>query len=217
MPNIKAGKKSVTLTDSQLKRLGLTSKAEKLGCGKSACAYLPSPASDVVVKISKDADDALTAYILTQLACGQPKWSIPIHAVYRLPKNAYVLVTKKAEPIPEDLAAAFDDIYDKADDDVLDNWPEEYKKAAAFLKREDAKGEDVKVQQKALNAINEAVMGLRDLGLDWADFHSGNWMLYDGRPVVVDFGAMSQVDVDELPIENLKESKAVRKIPVLEF
>jgi len=219
VPTLNAGKKSVKLTDSQIEQLGLTDEAEKLGCGRSACAYLPHPNSDAVVKLTADPEDALTAFILTQLECGQPKWTIPIHAVYRIANNKFVIVTRKADPLPADLAKAFDEIYDEADDDVLDGWPEEYKEASAELKRREAKGEDVKVTRQALDAVNEAIMGLRSLGLDWADFHSGNWMLYDGKPVVVDFGAMSKADVDEVPIEQLNEpmTKRLKKIPVLRF
>ncbi len=54
--------------------------------------------------------------------------------------------------------------------------------------------------------------------MDWADFHSGNWMLFDGRPVVVDFGAMSKVDIDNLPVEQINEvARPMKQIPVLRF
>lgn len=216
VPNVKAGTKSVSLTDSQLASLGLTDEAEKLGCGRSACAYLPSPSSDSVVKITKDQDDALTAYILTKLVVF-PQWAIPIYAVYRLPKNSYVVVTAKAEPLPADLVEAFDRYYDEVDDDMLNDWYTWYKESQTEMKRFAAHGEDVKRYQVALEAINEAIVGLRDIGMDWADFHSGNWMMYNGRPVLVDFGAMSKVEVKNLPVEQLNEAKPMKQIPVLQF
>lgn len=226
MPTLRSGKKpeggyrSIKLTDSQMEKLGFSSdeKPEVLGCGTQACAYLPNPHSDAVVKISKDHRDALAAYMIMNLPGGTPQWAIPIHAVYRLPDHTFVLVTTKADPLPEDLADAIDEIYEYAyDDEVLDDWPEEYAEAKAHLKRESAKGENCKVKLVALEAVNEAVMAFRKLGLDWADFHSGNWMIYNGRPVVVDFGM--SVNLDEPPVDELNErmAKPIRRIPVLEF
>lgn len=224
MPTLHAGKKpeggyrSIKLTDSQMDKLGFTDEEpETLGCGTQACAYLPSPNSDVIVKITGDERDALAAYMVMQLPGGTPHWAIPVHAVYRLPNNKFVIVTTRAEPLPRDLANAIDEIYNYADDDVLDDWEEEYAEAKAHLKREKAKGHETRTSEKALDAVNEAVMAFRHLGLDWADFHSGNWMMYDGRPVVVDFG-MSR-NLEDPPVDELNEvlARPIKQIPVLRF
>lgn len=225
MPNLRAGKnssgryRSISLTDSQMEKLGFSDVDPiELGCGTNGCAYLPNEHSDCVVKLTGDARDALAANILMNLPGGTPNWAVPIYAVFRLPKSKFVLVTAKADPLPPDLASAIDEIYDYAyDDEVLDEWPEEYAETKAHLKRESAKGEDCKVKTVALEAVNEAIMSFRKLGLDWADFHSGNWMLYNGKPVVVDFG-MSQ-NLEDPPVDELNErmAKPIKRIPVLVF
>lgn len=225
MPTLQTGTRSrqrtIRLTDEQLEKLGFDpeEKPVKLGCGTQACAYLPHPNSDSVVKVTKDSRDALAAYILSKLPGGVPKWAVPVRAVYRLPNSTFVIITAKADPLPEELGEAIDEIFNYAaeDEEVLDFWPEEYEEEKARLKREHAKGEDTKIANIALDAVNEAVTGFRNLGLDWADFHSGNWMMYNGRPVVVDFGMSA--NIDEPPVDELRElaNSPLKSIPVLRF
>lgn len=229
MPTLRSGKRAdgsyrtIKLTDSQMDKLGFTDEEPVvLGCGTQACAYLPHPNSDVVIKITKDERDALVAYMVMNLP-SVPHWAIPVHAVYRLPHHTFVIVTSLADPLPEDLAAAIEEIYQDTmeDESLLDNWPETYESEKAYFKREKAKGEDVKADERAWDAVNEAITAFKHFGLDWADFHNGNWMLYDGRPVVVDFG-MSQ-NLDEPPVEELNERVSailaghIKQIPVLRF
>lgn len=193
-----------------------TVRPEKLGCGTQGCAYLPNPHSDAIVKITSDIRDALVSYMIKNFP-HPPVWTVPVYAVYRLPKNKYAIVTAKADPLTRDLMNALDEIYEYSYDDegVLDNWTEEYASAKARLVRAKIDQTDVAASQLALEVINEAVVGFKNLGLDWADFHSGNWMTYKGRPVVIDFGVSK--DTDKTPPVEMSEDANVKMIPVLRF
>lgn len=192
MPELKAGKSKVKLSNEQLAQLGIDPEdPEELGCGKNACAYATND-PDKVVKFTHDTLDAMTSYVLFN---NPARWAIPVYGVYELPKpkNVYVIVAARAEELPASWKKAIDAIYKKTK--KLDLQPEEWDD---FVEEVSNGG-----LSDALDVIDEAVTGFRKLGLDWADFHSGNWGMYMGRPVVIDLGLTSAYE--RPPVKMLNE------------
>lgn len=201
----------VDLTPSQMDALGLEEDPRVIGCGTQACAY--DGGSDRVVKITADPRDAVASWMVAERP--QP-WAIPVEAVHQLAEGLFAIVVPFAGRIPADMAAALDKVYQNAareqlvpsrwpafrdswvanaEDDIRDGCPEDKALGRAIL--------------AALPFVDEAMLGFRDLGLDWVDFHPGNWGMYGGRPVVIDLG-MSK-PLDRPPVGVLAERAAHRR------
>lgn len=198
MPTFEARPHAIKLSNDQADELGINDRSKLLGCGTNACAYVNDDGD--VVKLTKDVRDAFASYLIMGMPKSQRKWAIPIYDVYRLPDGYYAIVAAKARPISDKLANAIDDIYTVAQ--KMDTQEDE---ADVFY---DTLFQDYRQQHSgfaldALNYVQEAVDGFRNMGLDWADYHSGNWGMYDRRPVVIDLG-MSQ-PLTKLPIPQLTE------------
>ena len=104
MPTLHAGvvgkqPRRASLTERQMIALGFMPKERpaKLGCGTSACVYLPSHA-DAVVKITRDPADALICHMLMSAPA---RWAIPVYGVHRVGQNDYVICAAKADPLPK--------------------------------------------------------------------------------------------------------------------
>lgn len=196
------GKVEVELNPEQAEVLGIGHDVELLGCGQMACAYGVS--ADRVVKLTKDTRDAMASYILSNLPQAGRGWAIPIKAVYRLekPKNYFAIVAERAEPIPRDLAEAIDWIYELAGQHkrtVLHDWPEFIEIACEEISDHPQREE----LTATLAIIDRAVQGFHRLGLEWVDFHSGNFGIYDGDVVVIDLGLSFPADMP--PAETLDQ------------
>lgn len=212
--NLRAGEKPVSITERQASALGfkIDEKPAKIGCGRDACAYLNSH-SDAVVKLTKDASDALACWSIKQQ--GAVPWAAPIYAVHRL-KNAFAICMGKAEKLPPEWAKPIDAFYNLADiedyeseewDDVFKDWLTEIE----WLEAEHggATTSDHNMR-RALMLIDGAVRALRALGFDWWDYHSDNWGMIGGRPVLIDLGTMEARN-------GLSIERKVKEIPPLPF
>lgn len=204
MPKFKAKPKSIELTDEQAEELGLTTKSKLLGCGSQACAYLNDDGE--VVKFTKDVRDAYASYLVMGLPKRSREWAIPIDDVYRISGDYYAIVAARARPLTGRLASAIDDIYDVAR--KMDTKEEEEDVFYETL-FQDYRMKHDGIDLDALDYVQEAVDGFRNMGLDWADWHSGNWGIYDGRPVVIDLGMSAPLKT--LPIKQLNESARERR------
>jgi hypothetical protein len=215
----KTGKpRIVDLTEGQMQQLGFKpkEKPKKLGCGDSGCAYQPQRA-DAIVKITKDDKEARAAHLLMHLPTGTPAWAVPIYAVYRLAKHTYAICTAKAEKLPRSWVTYIEAIYQYTEDEDIaaNEWQsvyDGYKREIQYSELEHGgPNEDDKLMRRTLELINDVVLDFRKLGLDWGDFHSYNWMLYSGRPVVIDFGMTPQAFLSEV------EYPALKEIPILPY
>lgn len=222
MPTLHAGVNAVTdkprvvsVTESQMRQLGfLDGKPQKVGCGSLACAYQASEKSDALVKITKDERDATAAYRFMRLPGGVPNWVVPIYAVYRLPENTFAICVARAEKLPKEWADPIDEIYFYTDDEDIepDEWESVYKdikKEIEYQEIERGATDEDKNIRRALELINNAVLAFRSLDLDWGDFHAYNWMMYAGKPVLIDLGLTAPLGNTKLP--------SLKEIPVLPF
>jgi hypothetical protein len=205
----------VEVTAAQLLALGFAADEKpaklKLGCGMDACAY--AAGSDSVVKITKDARDAVAAAAIRALD-PQPLWAVPIRAVYRLAGEAFVLVLARAEvPLPPEWAEPIEGVFrDTADEK---KWGAGGLRAHEWRSRLGYEGwirnidladirhgpnETRKKLRRAVETIDEMMRALAEIGLDGSDFHPGNWGMYQGRPVILDFGMARLRDRKGKPI-----------------
>lgn len=220
----------VKLTDGQMKTLGFgATKPKKVACGRSACAYLPSEGSDAIVKITKDERDAIVASLIRGMEA-RPSWAIPIYATYRLPKNTFVIVCAKAEPLTEEWADPIDEIYDYCADEEehgpdglrpheWDGWRGFRGMLERIAELEAMTGikEKSKLIRRSVELVNNAVISLRELGLEWSDFHSRNWGMWSGRPVIIDFGVPRLRPEDGFDLSKVPPHPALKSIPILPF
>lgn len=178
------------LTDRQAEELGLPQDPEVLGCGTMACAY--ASGDDNVAKITSDVLDARMSYIVMENP--QP-WAIPVHGVWRLPDERYAILAARAAPLTDDpgLATAIDQLYENVLKlKITDEQWETFRDTTEANIEDDVAAEgatpELEALGMALSLIDEAVKGFARLGMGWLDFHSGNWGIYDDRPVVIDLG-----------------------------
>jgi hypothetical protein len=191
VPVTARGKRYVELTEAQADVLALSTASKLLGCGKMACAYAANDGR--VVKLTKDTRDALASYIVSNMPTAGEGWAIPIRAVYRLEgQKYYVIIADLADPLPSPIADAIDWVYDE-----VGNREQELLKVRpwrSFVSETRAKAEDVsdydlrESRLAALGAIERAVEGFHRIGLEWLDFHSGNFGVYRDKLVVIDLG-----------------------------
>lgn len=221
----------VGVTATQLAVLGFVDdeKPLKLGCGMDACAYA---AGDSVVKITKDTRDAITAAIIRSLDPA-PLWAIPVRAVYRLSGEIFVLVLARAEvPLPPEWSEPIDSVF--LDTSNEQKWgsgglrPHEWRSRLGYegwIRNLDladlrhGKSETRAKLRRAVKTIDEMMRALAELGLDGADFHAGNWGMYQGRPVLLDFGMSRLHDRSGQPIQPKAgiHIPTRKEIPVLPF
>lgn len=200
MPTLHAGIRpdgefrKVSLTDDQMAKLGFRPKErpEKLGCGDHACVYLPTGA-EAVVKVTKDPRDARVSSFVLGLGSERPSWLVPIYAVYRI-RKAFVVVAARVDELPDEWADPIDAIFDHTDEFDISAaaWPRVSERIRQQIVMEELKkgrqDDESLLIRRALTKINDAVEAFKSWGLDWGDFHSENWGIYDGSPVVIDFG-----------------------------
>lgn len=184
----------VRLSEDQLSRLGLPSDSEptQIGCGNNGCAYASSDEPDRVVKLTTDILDARAAYMLASLP--QRSWAVPVYEVWQVRDDVFALVVARATPLNRKLSEAIDWVFEESKDwPVTEGWHGFYE----FLYPQKL----TRSRQRALDLIDEAVVGLQALGIDWWDFHADNWATYNGHPVVVDFGLSEPLE--DLPVPRL--------------
>lgn len=201
------------LTDAQADALGLSERADPLGCGLMACAYRVT--DDAVVKITRDPRDAAMSYVVMNNP--QP-WAIPIGGVWSLHDGhfaiaaPYVRTIQSAAPdIARELHAMYDETVRR--DMPYSGW-KKYREAKTRSFDEDLeRGVDpgwVEDKAHALALASEAVEGFAGLGMEWLDYHGGNWGIYDGRPVVLDLG-LSQPFVSP-PVRALERARRLPRL-----
>lgn len=211
----------VHATTGQLRRLGFAEKEkpEKIGFGGEACVY--APAAGGVVKITKDAQDALCSWLVLSQGIAPP-WAIPVRAVYRMPAETYAIVAERAEELPGDWSEPITIMFRRAkawklpanarDGRDMDRF---YRMIIANIRQEKWQPGGItslgQNMMRAAETMSEAMLALRSWGFDWVDAHAGNLGMYGGRPRIVDFGAQVREgrEADTHP--------RLREIPVLEF
>lgn len=207
------------------------SKPKKIGSGSFGCVYtVTRPAApgsdkavvtDSIVKITKDENDALVAWKLKQANGSAGNWAVPIYAVYRLPHKTFAICAAKAEPLTEDWAGPIEMIYRYADEEKLESsgWEAAYKDIVREIEYKEVEHgmptQDDRNMRRALSVINTCVLEFRKLGLSWVDFHDFNFMMYGGRPVVIDLGADESEEA--VLFGQTEELPEVKSIPVLPF
>jgi len=209
----------VEVTDGQMRQLGFADGQKphklKLGCGMDACAY-DVPGSDSVVKVTKDKRDAVVAAAVRGLL-NPPLWAIPIRAVYRLrpASETFILVLARAEvPLPRDWSDYIGDVFKDTENEKkwgsgglqahewhsglgYDGWVKNIELANIMKGGEN---DERRKMRRAVDTINEMMLALKDMGIDGSDFHPGNWGMYQGRPVLIDFGMATLKDKRGKPI-----------------
>lgn len=219
----------VKLTDVQMGKLGFMpdSKPIVVGHGDNGTAYMSGISSDSIIKLTTDPRDAVVSYFIKSLG-KLPTWAIPVYGVWKLRGHAFAICTAKAEDLPQNIADPIDDIFEFTDEINLrkGEWCDFHTRILARIQdledqktleeaaknfRGDITTGDIhartKLMRAALATINEAVIDLEQFGFDFADFHSDNFKLHAGRPVVVDFGMNKMGGNEEYP--------ELAKIPVL--
>lgn len=220
-----------------MERLGFQKKEkpEKIGCGNKACAYLPAH-GDSVVKLTSDPRDARICFYLMKLPGGTPPWAIPSRAVYRLSNEKYVICSAKAEKLPEAWKIGIDTIFRYTADAKQSNgekglrahqWPVLYDYIMNEVVRDEVLGGiealgRTQLMRKSLGLIDEVVRAFASVGLDFADFNSGNFGWYAGRAVIIDCGGISAFKPGQRPPVSLSAADkvslpSVLEIPVLPF
>lgn len=219
MPKLKAGRTTVDLTQAQMDKLGLAPRAELLGCGTQACAYVGRD-PETVVKLTNDIQDAMTSYILMSVPEAGSGWAIPIYDVFQVNDDAYVIVSARAEKLPKRWAEAIDLLFNFADATDVGLDPEEWDQFYELLHEQlikarsgqavefkldgaelDVAASDVTTVRHALEVMNDATLGFRNVGYSWVDSHAGNWGIYHGKPVVIDLGM--SFNTERPPVEQL--------------
>lgn len=214
-----------------MKTLGFAEKErpEKLGCGKRACAY-HARGSDAVVKITIDERDVTVCHLMRSLD-PYPSWAIPVYATYRLPKEKFVIVTAKAEPLPKEWAEPIDTIFEYCADEEQhgpsglrprdwDSWrgyPAIKRRILEVGLRKGPRDEGAQLLQRALDRIDKATRAFEKLGLDCSDFIAENWGMWHGEPVLIDFGVERLTEEDGFDLSNVPVYPTVKSIPVLPF
>jgi hypothetical protein len=200
----------IQLSDSQEKALGLTANSEKIGCGEDACVYA---VPDGVVKVTHDAGDALACWLVAGQK-PQPQWIVPVHVVWRL-KSGYAIKADRVEKLPASWGAPIDELYEFTDDDdETDSWENTYEAVLREISWREAEHrgptEADRRMRQALEAVNEGVKTLARLGFIWEDWHSDNWGLLRGKPVIIDLGRIDSIEGDSIP-------KRAKEIPILPY
>jgi hypothetical protein len=202
-----AGGRAVSLTDSQMRALGVSPGADRLGRGEDACVY--ACADGGVVKITRDAGDALACWLA---APQRPPWIVPVQAVWRI-KGAYAIRAARVQELPREIADAIEALFADTDD-TDEPWEDTHREVLREIEWQEAEhggptARD-KIMRQALEAVNGAVLCLRGLKLDLVDYHSDNFGLHDGHPVLIDLGRLESLD--GTPIEERAQA-----IPVLPY
>lgn len=200
------------LTEAQEKALGLGPTSVKIGAGKSACVY--AVGEKEIVKLTHDASDALACWLVAQRA-PQPRWIVPVRGVFRL-KGAYAIQAARVEKLPQAWVDPIEELFGYTDD-CDDEWQDVYRDCIREIEWLEAEHrgatENDRRMRQVLEALDEGIKALRELGFIWEDWHSDNWGLLDGRPVIIDLGKLDLLDSKS---ENTIEKRA-REIPVLPF
>lgn len=197
--------RKVDLTDSQMVQLGFGAKEkpEKIGCGANGCAYVASAMPNVVIKVTRDAQDAVASQVFRSLPDGYAPWAIPVYAVWRLPHQKFAIATARAGQLSRVWADAMDFFYEFTQGQRLewDEWEAIHAAGKRFLEMRrivtaDAiELSDLTAKEEAMDLVHQAILGCRRLSLDLFDFHSDNWRMHQGRPVLTDLGIKRDVSV----------------------
>jgi len=96
----------------------------------------------------------------------------------------------EGRPSAESVANPIDDLYEFLEDD----WPHLYRRRRREIEWREAEHGGATAKDRymrlALNLVNDTIMAFRALGFEWCDYHSDNWGMLDGRPVLIDFGLL---------------------------
>ena len=215
-PLFRFGKYRVCLTENQKHVLFKRGKGKKLGCGVFACAYGVSPTR--VVKFTRDPED------VAALLEAQPLGVVPkVHAVYRLKEPGesldygtetpvYALEVERLKPFQGEERALVDSEIYKAPDMVSIVEKGGYDSIADVCRamREEGDGECGPITEQTA----EAMLKLREAGIDWTDVHAGNIGLdKHGKVKILDLGVTgTQLKQQPKILEGAKRRLAKRSL-----